>query len=139
MTRLSIKYLLSVCIILLCGYGHLSAHALKQGVFNSPLNLFRGSAPAISCALHHAHIACVKPASFDTEAQDSELDLLFLENLEENESASGKIHLKGICTSVLFTQALGYFFCTGEKISSFTDHFSYTASHRYLLFLVFRI
>lgn len=132
------KYLILICVILLSGYGQLSAHQ-SRGVLNS-VKCLKG-AEHICPVISRDEDSLFFKSSFNTENQKYRLGVPFFENEEEedDEPISLKKHFNTGCylASISFAQNSGH--ASSKKVLPFNGFFSYTSSSRHIVFQVFRI
>jgi len=140
MIRAFLKYLLSLCILLLSVYSHLYAQTYQGFTSYSLLKKLKGSEHASIGAVQNDQAFSFKYASpvpeksFKVEATDiEEEDYKFISFKKYLESNS-------YFTAAFYALALAFFFRYIKTSLLFCKHFSYTLSQRrYLLFQVFRI
>lgn len=140
MIKFLIRFLLSLCILLLSGYSHLHAHAYQELSSYALIKNLKGSEHVSFRTVQNVQtfISSLSPSvtekSFKVEAAEIEE--------EENKSVSFKKYLENsnYLTAVFYVLALAYFFRYIKTSLLFCKHFSYTLSQRrYLIFHVFRI
>jgi hypothetical protein len=133
-----IKYLLSLCILLLSGYLYFTA---QTGNIETPFKNLKGSAPITVSSIQD--IPCTlsfQPASTTTGRKAIKADLVGNEVEEEEEEVASKKQLEKYlhATPSLAAQVRALFSSNG-KISLACKNSSYTSSYRYIVFRVFRI
>jgi len=140
MTKAILKYLLTLCILLLSVYSHLYAHAYQELPCHSHTQRFKGAVHASLGTSHNdqgfnpRYSLSDSEKSFRLEATDIEEEdygfVAFRKYLESNY----------YFTAVFYAIALAFFFRYIKTSLLFCKHFSYTLSkRRYLLFQVFII
>jgi hypothetical protein len=139
MMRAVIKHLLSLCFLLLCGYGQLYAHGYHAvNDFAMPEHASHGVG-----SLPEFEATNTKFLSSRAEKENLTLDIAEIEvrENEEEESNLSKEYLTygDYAAAVLIARALGHFSCYSKKISPRYKRFAYTPSCRYLVWQVFRI
>ena len=144
MIKTLIKYLLSLCILLLSGYGHLSAHAYKESTFYAPLKNLQGSAQVSFDFVKNDQTFIIGSSSSGTEKENCIIEATDIKENEEEEYEliSFKKHLasSNFFTAIFCALTFGYFYCTFKKILPFWNRLSYITSYRwYVVFQVFII
>lgn len=133
-----VKYLLSLCILLLGGYSQLSAFCPNKtsNCYYTIKNL-KSSGRISLDALQNIDALFIKPTSFGTEKQTEKSNESLFEIEEDDESFAFKRHVKGFIysTSFVFSLTQGNFFSNNKGILPFYKYSSY----RYLIFQAFRI
>jgi hypothetical protein len=129
MIKVKLKHLLSICILLFFGYGHLAAHTFSS---SGPKN-FNSSELVSVCGNPHI-------ATFGPEIPVYRLNVPLLEEQQDDDLTSFKKSLKSAASfhSILSTQASGSYLNYGKKLP-IHEHFSYNSYNLHLLFQVFRI
>jgi hypothetical protein len=133
------KYLILICVILLSGYGQLSAHQ-NRGILSS-LKSLKGEAHICPIIARDENALFFK-SSFNTENQKYRLGVPFFENEEEEDdepiSLKKNFSSSTYSASISCAQNLGHL-ASNKKVLPFNWFFSYTSSSRYIVFQVFRI
>lgn len=141
MIKALIKYLLSLCILLLGGYSQLSAHANEEGDFYSPIKNLKGSEQISIGPGQDGPTFILKPASSGTEKASFTMDAA--EIIEEKEEWSSFI--KYLADSYYFTViyyalTFGYLCYFIKKYLPLSKQsFDFSSYRWYLIFQVFRI
>ena len=148
MIKVLVKYLLSLCILLLLsGYSQLSANTHEGATRYVPAkNHVPHERTAVSTAQEQEALI-TKTAAFGAEKESHHLDLSLFEGKEEkeereddDESTSLKKHLKsGSPAFISYASAFGYFLRDSKNIVPALGYASCASSQRYLIFQVFRI
>lgn len=138
MTKASLKYLLSLCILLLCVFGHLCAQSFQEGTGNAFVTSLKAAEHTHLSILSSAPDLRVKVAaiekSFNTEATD------IAEEDEDYLLSKKLVAYSKYLTAALYALTLAYFFRHFKTGLRFCKHFSFQSSkRRYLFFQVFRI
>lgn len=133
------KYLILICVILLSGYGQLSAHQSRGALYS--LKNLKGTEHTCP-VINRDEDALFFKSSFNTENQKYRLGVPFFENEEEedDEPISFKKNFSNSTYSAFIScaQNLGHL-ASNKKVLPFNWFFSYTSSSRYIVFQVFRI
>ncbi|CAN5915810.1 hypothetical protein BH24BAC1_BH24BAC1_10490 [soil metagenome] len=138
MIRSFLKYLLSLCILLLSVYGQLYAQTYQEFDRSSLIQILKGTELA-SYGIQQNDLA----STYSSSDRERHLNLEATDIEEEkNKFASSR---KKVASSIFFSAAffallLANFFCYVKTCLLSCKHFSYTLSkRRYLIFEVFRI
>ncbi|RNI29253.1 hypothetical protein EFB08_07485 [Rufibacter latericius] len=134
-----ITYLLSLCILVLVGYGHLFAHTVQKGSSYIPTS-FTGVLHAHS-GLSQSGFSFLKSTTSDgAKAIDK---IAPSENqVEENELVSSKKYPDGsdFIPVLFYASALAFLLCNLKQILHSCKQIAFFSYHKwYLLFRVFRI
>jgi hypothetical protein len=133
------KYLILICVVLLSGYGQLSAHQSRGALYS--LKNLKGTEHTCPVITRDEDAFFFK-SSFNTENQKYRLGVPFFENEEEedDEPISLKKHFSNgnYLAFISFAQNSGQF-TSSKRVLPFNGFFSNTSSSRYILFQVFRI
>jgi hypothetical protein len=138
MTKALMKYLLSLCILLLSGYGHLYAQPHQEGTTH-PL---KGVVHAASIGTLQHDLAAILKVS--KPSAEKERNNLYSTESEKEEDESLSFHKivdnTHFIAAVFYAHALALLLSVLARVLHFCKHFSYFSSHRlYLIFRVFRI
>ncbi len=131
----------TLLLLLLVGFGQLSAHSQKEKISSS---LVKKLDQGYYNTIQNSETSLVKPIVFGPEKQNNGSDVIICEKeeKEEDELMSSKKYLEiGNYSTPLFgAYTLGDFYSNSKKNVSFhTSYSSYATSSRYLVFQVFRL
>jgi len=141
MVKAFFKYLLSACILFLCGSGfaYTNQNSGQYSSVKTPEISVHGSPEAVQIN-NSAVTEFVSPGS---RKESYELDALVVcnDNDDDDEVASSKKHSGGSNFFVFIFAGLtsGYFFSQDKNMPLSSNHLSYTSSARYIVFREFRI
>jgi hypothetical protein len=134
-----IKYLLSLCILVLGIYSQLPAHADKERALYSLQKNADWLAYANICASQYYKHLVIKSSSSRTEKENCQIDAAENE-VEEYELISSKKNADNSTSAATFLPTTGAcFFGSASKTLLFESFFSHAVSSRYLIFQIFRI
>jgi hypothetical protein len=132
MMKMSVKYLICVCILVLGGYKQLSA-CNKSNKFNTSL----GQATLVRPATSKKNSKVSVIASADSDSKNTHCNIDIAETEVEELVVSKKCMEVANTTSIFLARAPLY--SSGNKMYSFLCKNSHTAFYQYLLLQVFRI
>ena len=141
MIKTSVKYLLSLCIIVLSGHSSLYANVSCNVIPYSSINPLAGSVHSGFGMIQNSLSCVIKGVSSDTEKENDDQFLVVFDDDDDDDVASFKKHVENhtCLISTLFGQIPGCFLnCTENTIPSST-YFSPISSCRYLVLQVFRL
>lgn len=136
--RVLIRFLLSLCFLLLRGYFPLYAHAYHARACCSSKKILEQSAQAGFVAVQNKDL--IRKATSSNTGKV--IDRIKAEEVEdEDESFSLRKHadISSYFIGFFYAHVLGYFLCCKQKRLPFCEHFSYTASNKCILNCVIRI
>jgi hypothetical protein len=135
MIKALIKYLLSLCILLLCGYSQLSTYTYRESTYNSPIKSLKESEHA-SLGNEQQDQTFITPSSPSGTKKHFTIDFAEIEIEEEEEYLKGSNHFTAIFCALI----LGYFFRYIINDLLLCKYFFYILSNRrHLILQVFRI
>lgn len=140
MPKLFVKFLLSLCLFLLQGYGHLYARK-AQPVSCHALVKIPQVAAQVKCAtlprgeLCLIHTPSSSPVKIDDTVKVTEIE----EDEDESVSVRKSAELCHSTITFLRVQASEQIVCSHKARLPFCKHFSYTSSYRHILLCTFRV
>jgi len=147
MIKTFVKYLLSLCILLLLsGYSQLSANTHEGGTHYVPAKApVKAEQTPVSTAQEDEPLLA-RTAAFGAEKENHHLDLSLFEGKEEkeereddDESASLKKHLKSGNSAFIFNTPAPGLFRDFKNAAPASGYAACASSQRYLILQVFRI
>ncbi|WP_125185464.1 hypothetical protein [Botryobacter ruber] len=139
MMKVIVKYLLTLCFLLLSGYSHLSAYSSQQAISGSPASSLSESAYASQETEQDRNISF--STSSYSEKRNHRIDAAEIE-AEEDKLLSFKKFLENskFLTAVIYAFISGILFRYLSQGFRFYKHFSHLTSYRWhILLQVFRI
>ncbi|MES2518575.1 MAG: hypothetical protein V4585_10745 [Bacteroidota bacterium] len=139
MIKARIKYLITLCILLLSISGQLDAHTLRKGAFHHPIKKHRASLDG-NLQNNVSH-------TFTSVSLDSGENILFdyneeVEEDEEDGIVSQKKNLENtdVSSTLFYSWYSKFFLLTNAKVLHFSKHLSNFSYHKlFIVFQVFRI
>ncbi len=134
-------FLLTLCILLLSGYGQLFAHALEQSTFTSSLKSLNRDELASKGSIQTIHSSSISfPTSGTTKSKHKQIVTAEYES-EENEFFALKKFLQNndFIAAVLYTFISAFLFRYFGKLLPIGKQLLQFSCKRYILIQVFRI
>ena len=143
MAKAFLKYLLILCILLLSGYGHLSAQISKENTVGSTIKSLYGLEVASIHTTQKDQTLVVSSSSSSGTAKENHKKVVTAEyEIEEDDSVSFKRFLEtnSYLTAIVYAFTFAYLFRCINKCFSITKHLSHFSSYRWhIVIQVFRI
>lgn len=127
-----IRFLLSLCILLLAG----NAHTSQGRIAYLPGNLLERSAPASYSTVHYHRLLNNAPATNRKRAFEN---IRATEVDDDDELKVSKRDFTTYCISFLYTQPADYICRCYNSSLPFCEHFSLTSTYKFIIHRVIRI
>jgi hypothetical protein len=142
MIKALIRFLLSLCFLLLIGYGHVHAHIRQSSIYYSPVKIRKGFVYTNVCTLQNRH-TFISASSSSPKKKSFKINAPDIERKEDDLITSEKyLEISNYFTTIFYVQpTAGYFFHNRKNSLAFFKDFSYCSLHRslYLILQVARI
>ena len=142
MIKTLVRFLLSLCFLLLIGYGHVHAHMRQNSLCYSPIKIRKGAEHTNVCTLQNRN-TFISASSSSPKKRKLKIRIPDMERREDDLITSEKyLEISNYFTTIFNVQpTAGYFFHNRRNSLAFFKDFSYCSLHRclYLILKVARI
>jgi hypothetical protein len=135
MTRFLIKVFLSLCFLLLKGYGHLYANTDQHSIYKSLQQLSESSVQVSPPNVGYGQLRISSAPSSGAKKEK----IKATEVKDEEESSSGRKHLQISHYYLLYPQSPASYYSYHKHPLPFCNHFSYYSSDKFIVHRVIRI